>query len=544
MDLTGNEIFAHPAAILSGDRAVLDQATLLQIARGIMPDPSVLSESEPFFWTAEVSNDRLDSYFTRMSESTLRNYEEDANTGVSFQNSHRTDELGLGRSLQARFYGPQGNGVSRLEVTFYTLRGLRLTNLSTDDFIRGVRSGIVRDVSVGFYGGRYVCSICGRDMLKDWDCTHVPGMKYDMVDPATGRRQSDQLSFAWVDDARLAEVSAVYEGSTPGAAILKATREAEAGRLTPIARTVIEQRYRVALPGKRVVSGGIDLPSGVLLDPAATQPEPAAIQGETMTAPEAEQVVSGERGGGPAAGAVEREDAAVVGGETESVGVPPEDDRATEIKTQVDGDAPETGVAPDAVDTADPGERAPGQPSDQPTGSAPADQGLLDQEEQAMNEEQTRDLSELATVRQLLGVSGAADGVRGLQERLAELQERVTELTATQARVRQLEQDNERLTGLADLGVQYRASLVDEAVAEGIRAEGNGFPAETYKALLENASIDHIKTVRDSFRSRADTVLAGGRKTQDVVTAPEAAPEAPAAENKRKPLPAEAYRVG
>ena len=53
-------------------------------------DPTILDERELFAWQATVSNSNLDSYYTRMHESSLRNFVEDAKAGLSFMNSHRT----------------------------------------------------------------------------------------------------------------------------------------------------------------------------------------------------------------------------------------------------------------------------------------------------------------------------------------------------------------------------------------------------------------------------------------------------------------------
>ena len=154
--------------------------------------------------------------------------------------------------------------------------GLRLSGVGTDDFIAGVRSGLVHDVSVGFYGGQFRCSLCGRDMLRDWDCWHVPGMMYDVRDPP-GNVTGQEMAIAWVEDAHLSEVSAAYDGATPGAAILKAQQEAETGRLRAGQATLLEARYRIRLPTARVVTAGVDLK----LQRSDTEPMEPTIEGLT-----------------------------------------------------------------------------------------------------------------------------------------------------------------------------------------------------------------------------------------------------------------------
>lgn len=495
MELTRQEIFSHPAAVLIGNRAVLDTAALIARAREVMPDPSIISESDPFFWTAEVSNDRLDSYYTKMSEKTLRNYQEDAMNGVAFQNSHRTNELSLGRSLESRFFGPQGNGVARLEVSFYTLPDLRLTELNTNDFIRGIRSGIVRDVSVGFVGGDYICSICNRNMLRDWDCFHIPGMKYDRIDPASNRTENDILAFAWVHDARLAEVSAVYEGATPGAAILKAVREAEAGRITPMARTVIEQRYRYTLPTHRT-----------------------RVQGVTLDEPTDTK-------------------------EKENVGVnTPEETHENSADTVDTGHVPVAEVEP--AGESDVSDKTETNTNSVESIETPVEDRAADetQETHTMSGNAEQHAPELETIRALVGTDQAESGVRGLLEQVRALKAQVEELAPFKSKVESLDSENKRLATLADLGVAYRAALIEEAIEEGTRAEGNAFPAETFRAVLENASLDHIKGIRDNFRRLGDAALEGGRKTEEPAVNPDEAAKKTETQNK-KPVNNDAYRV-
>jgi hypothetical protein len=81
------------------------------------------------------------------------------------------------------------------------------------------------------------------------ECRHWPLMKYEVEHDG----QSETVTCtADVEDAHLAEVSGVYKGSTPGAAIGKAEREAKDGRLSPEVRRMLETRFQIHLPDKRV----------------------------------------------------------------------------------------------------------------------------------------------------------------------------------------------------------------------------------------------------------------------------------------------------
>ena len=239
--MTDDLIYPYHAKVV----AVRDMAAMMDMLKGKMHDPSMMDNMTPFFWSAEISNGNVDSYFTHMLPSTLTNFANDATAGVSFQNSHRHNELPFGRSLRGLY--EQDNVVA----DFYTIPGLNLNGVSTDDFITGVKTGIISDVSVGFYGGQMWCDVCKAD-YRSWDCPHVAGMKYDVQG---GGRITATVG---VDNARLAEVSAVFDGSTPDATILKATHMIEAGELKPDAVRMLEARYSMSFATKRSFPG-VDL---------------------------------------------------------------------------------------------------------------------------------------------------------------------------------------------------------------------------------------------------------------------------------------------
>jgi hypothetical protein len=288
-------IFAHPARVMPLVRSAEDMAQLVGLAKQRAWDPGVFDEAAPFIWPAEISSNRLDAYFTMMHVSSLRNYAQDAAAGVSFQNSHRTMQLGFGQSLTGRFEEAP-DGTQRTLADFYTIPDLSLNDVNTNDFIRGVRAGLVRDVSIGFYGGQgfmFRCNICGMNMLS-WECPHIPGFEYDVTDPQ-GTVTDRKLCFAWVQNARLAEVSAVYDGATPGAAILKAQQEADAGRLRPEAARLLEARYRIRLPGAREIYNGVSLSQ-----PGAKSP--LGARQERIMGQHNEEVTPAGGGGEPAPG--------------------------------------------------------------------------------------------------------------------------------------------------------------------------------------------------------------------------------------------------
>lgn len=212
-----------------------------------MLDPTILTERPPFLWDAEISSDLIDAYSSFMASTTLSNFRDDAKAGVSFLPGHKHSELPFGRSFDAILEDTQSPSRTRVVASFYTVPGLKLNNISTDDLIDGLRSGILKDTSVGFHGGEQLCVLCGRS-IWDWDCPHVPGLKYEVKESDVIRVK---LATYGVHNARLSEVSSVFDGATPRAEIIKAEREASEGRMRPDAVRLFEERYRVKLPVTR-----------------------------------------------------------------------------------------------------------------------------------------------------------------------------------------------------------------------------------------------------------------------------------------------------
>lgn len=252
---TSNLVFSVPVRVLRTDAQRNSELMALALEKHVY-DPEILEERTPFFFSAEVSSDLIDAYFTHMTFKTLTNFQADAKAGVAFLPGHNHHELPFGRSLDAQLETALNPDRTRLVTDFYTLPGLMLNSVKTDDLINGIRSGILHDVSKGFYGGQHLCDLCGRSMW-DWDCPHVPGMKYEVK--GTDNVMRVLLATFGVDDAHLSEVSSVYDGATPRAEILKAEREAEAGRMKPDAVRMFETRYRMKLPAAKRSFAGVTL---------------------------------------------------------------------------------------------------------------------------------------------------------------------------------------------------------------------------------------------------------------------------------------------
>lgn len=230
---------------------------LLTAARDRAPDPSIFDTYPPFFFQNEISSDRLDSYFTIMDPlTTLPNYARDAGAGVAVLIGHDSRSLPVGSSLT-------GTLETIGEVTRVTSDAYILSEPDTVAVVSRIRAGIAKDISVGFTGRRKgakcICSICGLDMWRDWDCWHIPGFEYETNAEATKGGVGAKvmvLCTGLIVNGSLAEYSLVYDGATPGAAVLQAQKAAEAGRMTVDQERLIRQRYHISLPGKRIASPG------------------------------------------------------------------------------------------------------------------------------------------------------------------------------------------------------------------------------------------------------------------------------------------------
>jgi hypothetical protein len=262
-----SEIYLTPARVVAG--ASTD--VLRALARERAPDPTVFDERQPFFWLSEISNDRMDAYYGYMdAATTLANFAADAATGVAILAGHNHRELSFGYSLTGSL--DRAEARTRVLSDAYTLRGLTLGGVQTDSFVDGLRAGVMRDISVGFSlgeAGWYRCNVCGNDLQNYSLCRHWPGMTYEEQGADGVIRQT--LATFTVIDGRLSEYSVVYDGATPSAGVLKIQEAARSGELDERSRRLLEQRYRMRLPDRRVSAPGVTISD-------RGQPAPAVVE--------------------------------------------------------------------------------------------------------------------------------------------------------------------------------------------------------------------------------------------------------------------------
>jgi len=193
-----------------------------------------LKKTDIFVFPSNASNRSMDSYFSIMDDSSLKNYAEDYADGRAFMNGHRTNERPTGRTFDASFDENTGN----VRVWTYVLRGIQINDTPTDDFVRAVEGGIINDVSIRFNGGDEVCGLCDNK-LGSKRCVHIPGVEYEW-------EGKQRVAFYRILDAHAAELSDVYKGSTPRAGIIRKIRlMAKRGLISDIELRMLATKFRL-----------------------------------------------------------------------------------------------------------------------------------------------------------------------------------------------------------------------------------------------------------------------------------------------------------
>ena len=62
-------------------------------------------------------------------------------------------------------------------------------------------------------------------------------------------------------------------------------------------------------------------------------------------------------------------------------------------------------------------------------------------------------------------------------------------------------------------GMDYHAECMSEAIKDGVRAMGNDFPAETWKATFTTMSTKQINDIASTWHKQAKEEIPAGRKT-------------------------------
>jgi hypothetical protein len=484
-----------------------------------------------FAFDCVPSNQRVDSYFTRMDISSLQNYASAAASGTPFMNSHKSGgSRGISLPLGLSFNGwveddPTLPGSQRSFASVYMLRNNRSTELNTDDVIAGIQAGINRDISIGFgyqqgtpeqnYQDRtwYECSICGQDWLRadPWSddpdvCRHWPGEIY-----AFDGGQTKAICHMNVHNAILDEFSAVYAGATDGAVILKAQRAKEAGTLSRALTHNLESAYRTRLTGDYYSISpvsGLALPKGREL--MAAKPKQAAVPGAGRDA------IAGLIRTLVATRDLTSDELALIQDASNYLADGDIDNcNATLAKLMAgddgdgDTDTEETDQENDAPDPEI------GELIDMPAAEM-AEADDEDTEADGRANDDTDDDGDTEEDDDKDGRSRAKTRTRRTDTALVMLQLTVSErqeLSALRAEVRTLRTQVEDMTPLAEIGERYRTKLVAETVRQAVRAQLEEMGEADVFRMCQRLAIEDIERLYSQYKRQADATL--GQKDAD-----------------------------
>lgn len=226
-----NSFVEMPLRILQSEKDATDEEMKL-INRHSLKE---LSRDDVFIYDGICSSDELDSYDTRMDpHTTLRNFAEELKEGTALLEGHNTWVNPYGRSFDSETV--EKDGVVSVRGSWYIPRNTVINATNTNDTIKAIETGVIRDMSVGFGGSDmwYKCSADGKDL---YDTPYFPGD----ID------EEGNKVFFWIMDAHLREVSTVYKGACPGAYIEKVRSAVSEGALEENAVQKLEDRYRVRI---------------------------------------------------------------------------------------------------------------------------------------------------------------------------------------------------------------------------------------------------------------------------------------------------------
>lgn len=187
-----------------------------------------------------VSRREVDTFGTVMEPPTLSNYAADYKRGLSLLDSHNHKALPIGRSFDATLRDvPQernilGDPMQEVAVNYYIQRGVALpTNQRTDDFIKLIEGGTIRDLSIGFDYSVGNCSICGKNQLDyKANCRHAVLAEYD-----------GKTCYQRVMNGHAMESSLVWSASCPKSYIERAQALQRSGDLSAPQIRQLEDRY-------------------------------------------------------------------------------------------------------------------------------------------------------------------------------------------------------------------------------------------------------------------------------------------------------------
>jgi hypothetical protein len=448
-----------------------------------------LSSDEVFIWPSKLAGDMIiPDRYVQLTKELLDVFAADAKKGVSFLLDHSWHADGLlglggrpkaaipyGRTFDSQFApGTEEGETVSLNADTYMVRGIKLDGISTDDLIASIEAGTLFDESIGFTYSKGICSVCGKDYSSE-ECEHSIGKTYEVEENGVTKNK-----LCWVmahPPGGLWENSGVFDGAYPGAGMLSKAGdilENETGSFQVISE------LKGIDPVKPVIATFSQRSGLVTMVKKSDHKKPFALGGLVQKAK----------------------------------------DSITD-KDSIFALGDRIGVTKDTVIN--------------------IAKIVLKGGETKMNEK-------VLKMFQAFGVE-YKEGETKIDDALSQAAEKyeaistqlepktgVTDSFMTQEQAKEKlgkEMTSEEVIKLAVEGQAYHGQLVEDAIAMGVRAQGNDFPAETWKATFAAMSSKAIKDIMKTFEAQAKEGIPAGRLTD-----PEAGQE------KSSSLPDEAFSVG
>lgn len=164
------------------------------------------------------------AYYSYLTDRSIENFVVDVNAKLVnkkgrtigyYLNHDKFSRLPLGGLFDAEKVDGEDNE-STFSHKVYMRSGYSTGDITTDDYVDAVDSGIIEDVSVGFIANKTICRLCKED-IRSMKCPHWPGMRYNV---GTEKEPRFEICTYDVDGAKLQEESAAWKGALPGAKVL------------------------------------------------------------------------------------------------------------------------------------------------------------------------------------------------------------------------------------------------------------------------------------------------------------------------------------
>jgi hypothetical protein len=403
-------------------------------------------------------DDQETSYTSVIHPNLLRKFLKDSARGVALLPGHDSSKLPIGRTFNAEmvqeFDQSSGDLCNSLYGEVYIDLGRNTEGgMTTNDIAKGISSGTIFDVSIGFNAKSFCCSICGNDIRDYANCPHIPGREYSVDEDEEGSTCKVKRCQVIVGEdgiGELLELSLVYAGACGRATIKNnfsinnVTNDIEGTKLAivddikriPLNSTVYQQLSRDGHYMYAVLENNVDINEN-------KRSESDVKYFEIINSKLGLEIENDEQ--------LESKLEEYLASKTSELS-----EKTSELETV------KTELSNKEVEL----------------------------------ESKSAEITELTASKEAL---------------TTELEEVKLSITAKDETIVELTVKNEELTEKAGLAETYRQELITSTIESGVRAQGNAFQAELFEKFLATLSIEEIKSAREGFEKEFNARVDGTR---------------------------------